>query len=58
MKKNYINPRTDVIGITVETLLAASEKIQRAMGGGGSNNAEVKREKTSTEFSNPVNWDE
>lgn len=57
MKKNYINPQTDVIGITVETLLAASEKIQRAMGG-GTNNAEVKREKTSTEFSNPVNWDE
>ena len=56
MKKNYINPRTEVFNMIVESLLAEST-MERANGGGG-NNAEVKRDRNSNEFTNPVNWDE
>ena len=57
MKKNYINPQVTILRIDIERIVAASEKMERGAGSGG-NTPEVKRDRNSTEFSNPVNWDE
>ena len=57
MKKNYMNPQMTVRGIDTELMIAgSSDTLGRGTGSGG-NNAEVKSQR-STEYSNPVNWDE
>ena len=58
MKKNYINPQVLILRIDIEQMIAESQMQRGTDPEGGGNNAEVKRERVSTTFTNPVNWEE
>lgn len=57
MKKNYINPQLTILSFDTELIIAASDKMERGVGSGG-NQAEVKGQINSSDYSNPVDWDD